>query len=465
VSSRQDQLHSYQYSLQRVVAALVTHDPDPSRSPFRRVGSTALVSVLIAILALGGTAAYAAVTNRGATSATAEGTIYIEKETGARFVFYKPDNRLHPVLNYTSGRLIIGSANATSERVPRKTLAKVARGDLMGIPGAPDALPARRDLTAGPWAVCTQQANGAAQSLLVVGDPIAGGTAATAGALLVQDPTDRTFLVYGNRRFLIPDFQPLQAAFIWSDRQPVQVAAAWINALPAGPDLAPLPVPERGRLPRVDILPGIRNGELIQARDGDGPSQWAVALPDGAAVVGETQARLQRTIPGSGQPRRISTAEFGILHMSEAGQGFVNRALAGHPPTVPELLTATQRLCLSVSPKDGATTVLVDPDVPAEGNPAPAAGGVRRIDRVLVPAGAGVVVEAAASPTAPAGSGTISIVTDAGLRYPVVDAATLGMLGFDGITPQRLPAELVALLPEGPALDPKQAVKSPPIGG
>jgi hypothetical protein len=57
VSSRQDQLHSYQYSLQRVVSALVTHDPDPTRSPFRRVGSTALVSVLIAILALGGTAA------------------------------------------------------------------------------------------------------------------------------------------------------------------------------------------------------------------------------------------------------------------------------------------------------------------------------------------------------------------------------------------------------------------------
>jgi len=35
VPSRQDQLHSYQYSLQRVVAALVTHDPDPSRSPLR----------------------------------------------------------------------------------------------------------------------------------------------------------------------------------------------------------------------------------------------------------------------------------------------------------------------------------------------------------------------------------------------------------------------------------------------
>jgi len=48
VPSRQDQLHSYQYSLQRVVAALVTHDPDPHRSPLRRAGTTALVSLVIA---------------------------------------------------------------------------------------------------------------------------------------------------------------------------------------------------------------------------------------------------------------------------------------------------------------------------------------------------------------------------------------------------------------------------------
>jgi type VII secretion protein EccB len=405
------------------------------------------------------------VTNRGASSANQEGKVYIEKETGAQFVFYKPDNKLHPVLNYTSALLIIGSANAVTERVPRRTLAKVARGDMMGIPGAPNALPGRRDLTGQPWAVCTQVADGGAQSLLVVGDTIAGGTSATAGALLVQDPTGQVFLVYGNRRFLIPDFQPLQAAFFWSDRQPVKVAAAWVNALPAGPDLAPLRIPQLGQPPNVDILAGIRNGDLIQARDGDdGPSQWLVALPDGAAAISEAQARLLRNRPDSGAPRRISNADLGVLRMSQAGKTFVERALAGQPTTVPELLTANQRLCLTVNPQDGATRVVVDPAAPAEGNAAAAPGGIRKVDRVRVTPGAGVVVEAVPSPTAPAGSGTISVVTDAGLRFPVLDAATLAILGFDGVTPQRLPAELVALLPEGPALDPRQAVKAPPLG-
>ncbi len=461
MSSRQDQLHSYQYSLQRVVAALVTHDPDPSRSPLRRVGSTALVSLLVAVVALGGTAAYAAIANSGASKADQEGKLYIEKETGAKFVFYKPDNKLHPVLNYTSGLLIIASANAGTERIPRRTLAKMPRGAELGIPGAPDALPGRRDLSAAPWAVCSQQGGGTPQSTLVVGETVNGGTDVAAGALLVQDPTDRTFLVYGNRRFLIPDSRALQAAFGWSARQPVRVAAAWINALSAGPDLAPLPVSRRGE---ASAVADRRNGELMQVQDGtDGPSEWAVALPDGAAAISDAQARLLRTVPGAGPVTRISTAEFGALDIPPATQALVNRALAGHPTTVPALLNPTQRLCLTVDPKDGRTTVLVDPAPPEPGNPVEApADGIKKIDSVRVKSGTGVLVEAQASPTAPAGTGTVSVVTDAGRRFAVADADALGHLGYGGVTPQRLPAELVALLPEGPALDRKQAVRSPP---
>jgi type VII secretion protein EccB len=383
------------------------------------------------------------------------------KETGAKFVFYKPDNKLHPVLNYTSGLLIIASANAATERIPRRTLAKVPRGAELGIPGAPDALPGRRDLTAAPWGVCSQQAGGPPQSTLVVGEPISGGTDVAAGALLVQDPTDKTFLVYGNRRFLIPEPQVLQAAYGWSARQPVPVAAAWINALPTGPDLAPLSISRRGEASGVA---GRRNGDLLQVQDGTGgPSQWAVALPDGAAAISDAQAKLLRTVRGAGPVTRISTAEFSTLDMSPAAQALVTRALTGHPAAVPALLSPTQRLCLTVDPKDGRTTVLVDPAPPGPGNPVvAAANGTKKIDTVRVKPGTGVLVEAQASPTAPAGTGTVSIVTDAGLRFAVADATTLGYLGYEGVTPQRLPAELVALLPEGPALDPKQAIKSPP---
>jgi type VII secretion protein EccB len=464
VSSRQDQLHSYQYSLQRVVAALVTHDPDPSRSPFRRVGSTALVSVLIAMVALGGTAAYAAITNRGASDAKGEGTVYIEKETGAQFIYYKPDGKLHPVLNFSSGLLIIRSPDASSERVPRKTLAKVPRGELMGIPGAPDALPGRDNLTAAPWAVCSQQNAGTPQSVLVIGDPIKGGAPATAGALLVKDPTDTTFLVYGNHKFRIPNSQSVLAAFIWSGQRPTEVAAAWINALPAGPDLAAVPVPRRGERADVPGVDGVRNGDLIEGQDGGGgPSQWKVALDDGAAVISEVQAKLLKNASVAARTHSMPNSRFGNLKPSTSGQAAVDRAVTGHPAAVPTLLPVTQRLCLTVNPKGGATTVLVDPETPPEGNPV-TGSGPSKIDRVRVQAGAGVLVESVASPTAAVGSGTVSIVTDDGRRYPIVDVATREFLGFQGVAPQRLPAELVALLPVGPALDPKQAVKAPAEG-
>ncbi|HEX8344439.1 MAG TPA: type VII secretion protein EccB, partial [Actinoplanes sp.] len=82
------------------------------------------------------------------------------------------------------------------------------------------------------------------------------------------------------------------------------------------------------------------------------------------------------------------------------------------------------------------------------------------IDRVHVPRARGALVEAAASPTAPAGSGTISVVTDTGTRYPLANRTVLEALGYSGVTPVRVPAEMVALLPEGPSLDPVRARRS-----
>jgi hypothetical protein len=124
VPSRQDQLHSYQYSLQRVVSALVTHDPDPHRSPLRRAGTTALVSVVIAALAVGGAAIYGLLTGHSTVQLRDESVVFLEKGSGARYVYLRSDDRLHPVLNYTSGLLIANAqapklVSTSRERLPR----------------------------------------------------------------------------------------------------------------------------------------------------------------------------------------------------------------------------------------------------------------------------------------------------------------------------------------------------------
>ena len=54
-------------------------------------------------------------------------------------------------------------------------------------------------------------------------------------------------------------------------------------------------------------------------------------------------------------------------------------------------------------------------------------------------------------------SGTVSIVTDTGRRYPMASRDLLARLGYGDVTPRQVPAQLVALLPQGPSLDAERA--------
>jgi hypothetical protein len=81
--------------------------------------------------------------------------------------------------------------------------------------------------------------------------------------------------------------------------------------------------------------------------------------------------------------------------------------------------------------------------------------GVVLADRVLVPGGAGAVVESLTAGTA--GRGTLFLVTDQGLRFAVPDERVLAQLGYAGVQPVRMPASLVARIPTGAPLDPAGA--------
>jgi hypothetical protein len=59
------------------------------------------------------------------------------------------------------------------------------------------------------------------------------------------------------------------------------------------------------------------------------------------------------------------------------------------------------------------------------------------------------------APDAP--SGVHYLVTDLGVRYPVPAVDVLAVLGLGGAVPVRVPAEVMALLPLGPALYPQAA--------
>ncbi|SNY58307.1 type VII secretion protein EccB [Paractinoplanes atraurantiacus] len=457
--SRQDQLHSYQYSLQRVVAALVTHDPDPQRSPLRRAGTTALVSLLIAALAVLAATIYGIFTGNSNVSPKDASVVFQEKGTGARFVYSEADSRLHPVLNYASGLLLANAEAPEMKGISSEKLATVPLGDPLGIPDAPDSLPGKKALLTERWSVCTDNTSGAPLSTLLAGVRITDGTvlAQKGQALLVSDPGDRTYLIFGNRRFAIPAGRvdvTLNALRLGA-QSPWPVSVAWINAVPAGPDLV---------APRIAGVGGnsagsdFRVGQLVT----DG-RQVAVILADGKAVLTEMQAALMRTVPGRQEPIAVGNDFLSIptsqTRVSDAGDP------DGLPPAVPALTDGTPaKACITLPVDKAGDGIRIDPATPQGLAVAgiPGADNSVRADRVFVERGKGAVTALAASSTAPAGSGTVSVVTDTGRQYPLANRALLTKLGYGGVRPQQIPSELISLMPMGPALDPARARQTSP---
>src|SRR5699024_3396388 len=124
MATRRDQLQSYQFLLQRVISALVYRKTDPAQSPFRRAGGAAFAGVMLSVLALAVTAAIGLFVDMfGSNTDWTEGNaIIVNKDDGSQYVVYPsdadlendesgdlPEQRLYPVLNYTSAALLAGT--------------------------------------------------------------------------------------------------------------------------------------------------------------------------------------------------------------------------------------------------------------------------------------------------------------------------------------------------------------------
>ena len=154
MQTRRDQLQAYRYQVRRVLTALLGSDPDSPEQPMRRVTTATLSGVMVAVLALVGAGFYGKVRGGSPSKWQQAGVLIVERETGSRYIY--TDQQLHPILNYTSARLLLNTATVPTVQVARKSLEGAARGATVGIAGAPDSLPDAKHLIAGPWSVCAQ---------------------------------------------------------------------------------------------------------------------------------------------------------------------------------------------------------------------------------------------------------------------------------------------------------------------
>ncbi|WP_328417490.1 type VII secretion protein EccB [Micromonospora sp. NBC_00389] len=452
--SRQDQLHSYQFSVQRAVAALVMRETDPAQSPFRRLAGAGLASVLVAAIGLGGFALYGLFAGGGSGWRDA-GAVIVEKESGARFVYR--EQKLHPVLNYASALLIVGADRSKTVLVSRRSIDGVPRGLPLGIADAPDSLPAPGRLATGAWTVCSTIPAGAGadapRSALLIGTEPAGGRPLGDDALLLRGPDGGLHLVWHQRRYLIRDPSRVLAALATTRARALPVAPALLNSLPAGLDLAPLALPGLGG--PATRVPGATIGQVYLVSNSGGGRQYAVALDAGLAGITELQAGLLLASTSQDEPEPMTLGRFAALptvpDLAPSGP-------TAPPPAPPRLAAGDDAaLCTRVSGDDGASEVrwgVPLPDLAAVPRTVPA-GGTVLADHVVVEPGRGAVVEAAAAPGA--SGGAVSVVTDLGRRYVLADRDVLPMLGYRDVRPLRLPAGLVSLVPAGATLDPAAA--------
>ncbi|MBB5867555.1 type VII secretion protein EccB [Allocatelliglobosispora scoriae] len=455
--TRRDLIHSRQYLRQRYLCAIVSHRADPLDWAGRNAGSAAFAGVMILVIALAGTAVLGKIFPGGSSAWNKCDAVIVERETGTKYVCGLQPDTLHPVLNFASAALIKGT---TKQVTAARSSLTWPRGPMVGIPDAPDNLPGAGGLLVGAWNLCSvlrDDGSGTARpaSVVLVGSGPAGARPADASAVVVADPDGGRHLIWQGARFPLTDARFVLSALGLTPEAGVPVAASWLAPLPLGPALGPIEVTGAGAA--VPGLPSLRVGRFATVATADGTTRWYLAQAGGLQEVTEVQRSLVRTADRT--PVALSPTDLtapGVVIMPPM-------AYAGiQPPTrIPAYTTPSAKEQTVCAAYLGDTVGLtVDGTLPVAGARAVPAAARRPLaaDAVLVEPGHGALIRALATPTAPAG--TLMLVTDLGVRYACADDAAAQSLGYPRGTPIAvIPAGLLALLPQGPALDASAALR------
>jgi ESX secretion system ATPase EccB len=457
MQSRTDQVHSYEFFLQRVVSGLVARESDPAELPFRRLGWSGFGSVMIAIVVAAVFAIVGLIVGGGNDSWRDGDSIIVEKGTETIYVFIEP--RLHPVANLVSAQLYTGGADV--KRVSSRSLEDVPRGVTLGIRDAPQSLPGNGDLLTGAWTFCSQQRpnnTGGTEtiSVLGVGRAPEGGRSVGDRAVLVRDVSDEAlYLVWRGYRFEIRSDQEQATvdALQIAVGQALRVSPAWVTSLPLGDSLAPPPAGEIGQATSA-IDEDVLTGDVIQDRD-----RFWLVTDDRLVEMTALQAQIVLGLGGVQQrelrvPPEVPRTE---IEASDA---------EGSPPRdPPEVMRADElsgSVCAQFAPAD------FSPEVLAGGRLDEATGNRTRgrtqdgswlADYVVVDGGAAALVQSMSAPDA--AGGPWHVVNAQGMRYPLPNLEVASAFGYEGDRTVRMFGGLVTLLPSGPALDP--AVADDPV--
>lgn len=464
------QVRGYKLLVQRVEQGFLSWDVRGFRSPFVRhttaigLGLGMLTLVLVAGIVVGWLSPAGKVGDAK----------ILATKNGSRYVVV--DGRVHPVTNLTSARLISGSADRV-KTVGESDLGKYPRGQLMGIPSAPDEMIQRRD-DSSEWAVCSQY-DTAGDLELTKSDAlstvvIAGADAITPGARTVtadqavlvrsspaasaSSASMQNWLLYhGYRMELGADDFALLAALDLNQSdldEATVVSRALIDAIPERA------TPEEPRLYRAgDVsgaLPEYAVGDVL-AVDSAKEQQFWLVLDDGVQRLSEFAATLM-TGQGAALEQASPSAVASVSHREEVD-------ISAWPSRKPQIRSGGDTVCIDWSRKGAnpaSTTFIAGEGMPMSAEsrnkaswllPARSASTTQS-DAFYSAPGKGWLVVASGSSRDSHVAGQLWWISDNGVRYPIEgDSSTkidkvVESLGIGG-EPHRIPWSVLSLLPEG----------------
>ncbi|MEC3919263.1 type VII secretion protein EccB [Nocardia sp. CDC160] len=464
------QVNGYRFLLRRYDHALVRQDVRMLHDPMRSQFQSLMIGAVLAVLAVAGAAILAFLHPQGAID---DAKIVMGKQTGALYIV--DDGTLHPVLNLASARLITGSSESpTSVQESKLTM---PRGPLLGIAGAPAALPGPGDDTRSTWTLCDSvqlspagnmtPASGA-ESTVIAGtlSPEAGGARpARANQALLVTRAGKTFLLYGGKRAELDPADPVVVRSLGLQGKAARPATAGLlnSAVPAPAITAPridhLGDPGPGRLSGIPI------GALIRASSIDSERLYVV-LAGGVQPVSPFAAELIRNANSQGLTDIVAVAPDRLVDVPVVDSLPIDQ----FPQVVPEILAAEQDPvgCISWSrdtdAPNASITMLAGRALPLSSSQKPvtlasATGPGDHVYSVYVPPSTGEYVQVVSMATNDVIAGPLFYVADNGIRYGVPDAKTAAVLGLPK-KPQPAPGPIIEALVPGPSLDRSSALAS-----
>ncbi|WEP00901.1 type VII secretion protein EccB (plasmid) [Streptomyces sp. FXJ1.172] len=478
MQSRRDQVQAHQFLVSRLTSGLLRADPDIAEPPTRRTNRGMAYGLVIGAVVSAGFLLFGLLSPGGNTSWKSGRSLIIEKGTGTRYVY---DGNLRPIRNYPSARLLLGADMAT-ESVSAGSLAGTPHGSPVGIPGAPDALPAADRLNAGAWQVCAAARTddkGAREPVTVLGVDVGEQGTGVQGdqGILVSGPDGGTYLLWQDNRFRLTGGRTAAAALGYGGTNALPVSAAFLDSVPAGPDLVAPSVSGAGSAgPQLDGRQ-TRVGQVFVVQTPGAAQQYYLLGSDGLIRITTTQAALTLVSSdtrvkayGGHTPTQLplsAQALSGALSPQDSGAGTAVRQEGARLPSAPPKLVTvgdTDGACIRLTARGSSSLRLTLALVPvaafethAEPPGRAAAPACLAVDAIAVPPSGGSLVRALSS--AGAGAGTaVYLVTDTGVKYRVTSAEAAKDLGYDLTEAQGLPASLLAMVPTGVDLSPEAAV-------